>query len=294
MEQVVEAKTRVTTIKGIVEATGEGNECLVVIYGRSLGRKYELYDPVVTIGRDPDNTIVLDVDSVSRRHARLETFNGGKYLVDLNSTNGTYLNDTLAVREKLKSGDLVKVGDTILKFLAGANIERAYHEEIYTMTVTDGLTQIPNKRYLMEYMDREFSRARRYGRNLSCIMFDIDHFKKINDQYGHLTGDFILKELAILIRRRIRREEIFSRYGGEEFCIVLPECDEETVYDFANTVRSLVESHLFEFENSKIPVTISVGIGHITADLRSPDDLIGVADELLYKAKRSGRNRVCS
>ncbi|MFT7623025.1 MAG: two-component system cell cycle response regulator [Myxococcota bacterium] len=294
MEQVVEAKTRITTVKGIVEATGEGNECLVVIYGRSLGRKYELYDPVVTIGRDPDNTIVLDVDSVSRRHARLETFNGGKYLVDLNSTNGTYLNDTLAVREKLKSGDLVKVGDTILKFLAGANIERAYHEEIYTMTVTDGLTQIPNKRYLMEYMDREFSRARRYGRNLSCIMFDIDHFKKINDQYGHLTGDFILKELAILIRRRIRREEIFSRYGGEEFCIVLPECDEETVYDFANTVRSLVESHLFEFENSKIPVTISVGIGHITADLRSPDDLIGVADELLYKAKRSGRNRVCS
>ena len=291
-EEMVEQKTRITTVKGIV-TFAEGNECLVVIYGASLGRKYELFDEVVTIGRDPDNTIILDVDSVSRRHARIETFNGSKYLVDLNSTNGTYLNDTLAVREQLKNGDLVKVGDTIFKFLAGANIEAAYHEEIYTMTVTDGLTQIPNKRYLMEYLEREFSRARRYGRNLSCVMFDIDHFKKINDEFGHLTGDFILKELASVIRRRIRREEMFARYGGEEFAIVLPECDQETVDDFANTVRKIIETHIFEFENSRIPVTVSLGIGHLSSAQKTPSELLKAADDNLYKAKRSGRNRVC-
>jgi len=290
---LAEAKTRITTVKGIVEQTTTGNECLVTIYGASLGRKFELFDNVVTIGRDPDNTIVLDIDSVSRRHARIETFNNQKYLVDLNSTNGTYLNDTLAVREQLSSGDFVKVGDTIFKFLAGHNIEAAYHEEIYTMTVTDGLTQIPNKRYLLEYLEREFSRARRYGRNLSCVMFDIDHFKNINDEYGHLTGDFILKELAGIVKRRIRREEIFSRYGGEEFCIVLPECDEETVYDFANTVRSIIEAHEFEFENSRIPVTISAGVGHLNGSLKTPNELLKVADDNLYKAKRAGRNRVC-
>ena len=290
---MVEAKTRITTVKGIVDSIPEGNECLVVIYGTSLGRKYELYDPVVTIGRDPDNTIVLDVDSVSRRHARVETFNGSKFLVDLNSTNGTYLNDSLAVREQLKSGDLMKVGDTIFKFLAGDNIERAYHEEIYTMTVTDGLTQIPNKRYLLEYLEREFSRARRYRRNLSCVMFDIDHFKRINDEYGHLTGDFILKELAHVIKRRIRREEIFARYGGEEFAIVLPECDRESVEDFANTVRRIIEAHEFEFENSCIAVTVSLGVGHLDETMTEPSDLLKQADENLYKAKRSGRNRVC-
>ena len=290
---MVEAKTRITTVKGIVDSATEGNECLVVIYGASLGRKYELFDEVVTIGRDPDNTIVLDVDSVSRRHARVESSNGAKFLVDLNSTNGTYLNDLLAVREKLKNGDLMKVGDTIFKFLAGANIESAYHEEIYTMTVTDGLTQIPNKRFLHEYLEREFSRARRYGRNLSCVMFDIDHFKRINDEYGHLTGDFILKELAHVIRRRIRREEMFARYGGEEFCIVLPECDQETVRDFANTVRRIIETHLFEFENSRIPVTVSLGIGHLATPMKGPAELLKAADDNLYKAKRAGRNQVC-
>jgi two-component system cell cycle response regulator len=131
---MVDAKTRITTVKGIVQAAQAGSECLVVIYGASLGRKYDLVEDVVTIGRDPENTIVLDVDSVSRRHAKVETFSGNKYVVDLNSTNGTYLNDRLAVREKLKNGDLMKVGDTIFKFLAGSNIESAYHEEIYTMT----------------------------------------------------------------------------------------------------------------------------------------------------------------
>ena len=289
----MDAKTRITTVKGIVEAAHNGQVCLVVIYGATLGRKYDLQDDVVTIGRDQGNSIVLDVDSVSRRHARIESFGNDRFLVDLNSTNGTYLNDSLAVREKLKNGDLLKVGDTIFKYLSGANIESAYHEEIYTMTVTDGLTQIPNKRYLLEYLEREFSRARRYGRNLSCVMLDIDRFKLINDEYGHLTGDYILKELARAIRRRIRREEMFARFGGEEFCVVLPESDHEAVLEFASTVRRLIENHVFEFENSRIPVTVSLGVGHLTSEMKDPIELLKVADANLYEAKRAGRNQVC-
>ena len=290
----VDAKTRITTVKGITDAVSEGNECLVVIYGGTLGRKYDLNEPVVSLGRDPDNTIVIDVDSVSRRHARIENYDGAKYLVDLNSTNGTYLNDTLAVREKLNSGDFIKVGDTIFKFLSGANIERAYHEEIYTMTVTDGLTQIPNKRYLIEYLEREFSRARRYGRNLSCLLFDIDYFKRINDEFGHLTGDFILKELGGLVSRRIRKEELFARYGGEEFVIVLPECEVRSVNEFAENVRKLIETHEFQFEGNSIPVTVSVGVAHLTSSMTNPAELIKASDVNLYKAKNSGRNCVCN
>lgn len=290
---VVDGKTRITTVKALMDLPpGCGNECLVVIYGESLGRKFDLTDDIVTIGRDPENYITLDTDCVSRRHARIETVDEHKFVVDLNSTNGTYLNDLLASREKLKSGDLLKVGDTIFKFLAGANIEMAYHEEIYTMTVTDGLTQIPNKRYLMEYLEREFSRARRYARNLSCLMLDIDHFKHINDEFGHLTGDFILKELASTIRKRIRKEEMFARYGGEEFCIVLPESDPESVREFASTVRRLIETHLFEFEGSRINVSVSLGVGHLGMHMKDPIELLKAADDKLYEAKRAGRNRV--
>jgi diguanylate cyclase (GGDEF)-like protein len=168
----------------------------------------------------------------------------------------------------------------------------AYHEEIYTMTVTDGLTQIPNKRYLMEYLEREFSRARRYARNLSCLMLDIDHFKHINDEFGHLTGDFILKELASTIRKRIRKEEMFARYGGEEFCIVLPESDPESVREFASTVRRLIETHVFEFEGSRINVSVSLGVGHLGMHMKDPIELLKAADDKLYEAKRAGRNRV--
>ncbi len=264
----------------------------MVIYGGTLGRKYELFDDVVTIGRDPDNGIPIEVDCVSRRHARIETHDGHKFAVDLKSTNGTYVNDTAVSRERLTSGDLIKIGDTIFKFLAGANIETAYHEEIYTMTVTDGLTQVPNRRYLLEYLEREFSRARRYGRNLSCLMIDIDHFKQINDAYGHLTGDYVLKELATTLRRRIRREEMFARFGGEEFCIVLPESDPESVREFASTVRRLVETHPFEFEGSKLQVTVSIGVGHLNQSMKDPHDLLKTADDRLYEAKRHGRNRV--
>jgi len=291
----VDGKTRITTVKALMDLqTGCGNECLVVIYGESLGRKFDLNDDAITIGRDPDNFITLDTDSVSRRHARVETVKDQKVIVDLNSTNGTYLNDVLTSREKLKSGDLLKVGDTIFKFLAGANIEMAYHEEIYTMTVTDGLTQIPNKRYLMEYLEREFSRARRYARNLSCLMLDIDHFKNINDEFGHLTGDFILKELASTIRKRIRKEEMFARYGGEEFCIILPESDPNSVLEFASTVRRLIETHVFEFEGSRISVSVSVGVGHLGMHMKNPLELLKAADDKLYEAKRAGRNRVVS
>jgi two-component system cell cycle response regulator len=291
---MVEAKTRITSVKGIMESAPSGNECLVVIHGHDLGRKHELSETVVTLGREPDNLIVIDADSVSRNHARIETFNGFKYLVDLNSTNGTYLNDAVAMREQLTSGDLIKVGDTIFKYLAGSDIEQAYHEEIYTMTVTDGLTQTPNKRALMDFLDREFSRARRYGRNLGCIMFDIDHFKRINDDYGHLTGDYVLRELAHVVRRRIRKDEIFALYGGDEFCIVLPEAEPSGVLEFAETIRSIVANHVFEFESEHIKVTISLGLAHLQTSMEEPNDLIKAADVKLYESKNTGRNRVCA
>jgi diguanylate cyclase (GGDEF)-like protein len=213
--------------------------------------------------------------------------------VDDRSTNGTYVNeDQIEGAQALANGDRIKVGPTIVKFLSGADAEAKYHEEIYRMTIVDGLTQIHNKRYLQEALEREVMRARRHGRELAVLMFDIDHFKRINDQYGHLAGDHVLRELARVVQTRVRRDEVFARYGGEEFALILPETSLEGAGQLAEILRDKIEKHTFVFQGERIPVTISMG-GAILREDDTGTDLVKSADAKLYEAKRSGRNRVC-
>ena len=291
MKSAKDDTTRVTSVHSISENI-EGTDCVIQIYGAHLGRKYDMYDAIASLGRDPQNTIVLDTDSVSRRHAVIELCDAGRLLRDLDSTNGTYLNDIQIRSAILSNGDLIKIGDTIFKYLSGANVESAYHEEIYRMTIHDGLTQIANKRYLNDHLDKEFARAKRYGRQLSVIMFDLDHFKDVNDQFGHLTGDYVLKEMSTLLKKRIRKEELFARYGGEEFVVVLPESGIDVGIKFGDIIRTMVEEHPFEFEGHPISVTVSVGVGTMTDDIGTVSELLKLADQKLYDAKRKGRNRV--
>ena len=248
MNDKVRNKTVVTVISRISEKPVGKEACVVVIYGMDLGKKYNLDQPAMIIGRSSKSEIQVDQESVSRNHAKI--INTGKSIIlrDLGSTNGTYVNDELIDEYVLRDGDFIKIGRTIFKFLSGNNIENSYHEEIYRLTTIDGLTQIYNKRYFLETLEREISRAHRYRRELSLIMFDIDHFKKINDTYGHLAGDYVLKQLAGVIKSRIRREDIMARYGGEEFAVVMPEAGPENARRFAEKVRKLVEDHHFAFE----------------------------------------------
>ena len=197
------------------------------------------------------------------------------------------------MKTALRNGDLIKVGGAIFKFISGGNVEGLYHEEIYRMTIIDGLTQVHNKRYLYEALEREVIRARRHERALAILMFDIDFFKRINDQYGHLAGDHVLGELARVVQNRIRRDEVFARYGGEEFVIVLPETELEGCVALAENLRSRVAEHRFVFQGERIPTTISVGCAQIMDSDKDSQALIHRADEKLYEAKRSGRNRVC-
>jgi two-component system cell cycle response regulator len=293
-------KTRVTQViqgKPDEELSGSGNDCLVVIYTKEatlLGKRFVLEGPRIRVGRGADNAIVLEGDSVSRQHAYFERRVSNWYVVDDGSTNGTYVNERQIVREaQLKTNDRIKVGPTILKYLSGADAEAKYHEEIYKMTIVDGLTQTHNKRYLFEALDREIIRARRHERPLSILMFDIDHFKGVNDHYGHLAGDYVLRELADTVQTRIRRDEVFARYGGEEFVIVLPETPLEGAQALAESVRGKVEEHRFVFQGEEMPVTISIGCA-LVGEADTATELIQRADEKLYEAKREGRNRVCS
>ncbi len=291
-----EEKTRVSQISKIADKRLAGGiPCFVQIYGKDIGRKYPLDKVQTTIGRGPDNGMVCDMDNVSRTHCKIYAGAGGSYIEDMGSTNGTFVNDEeLTARRKLCNGDFIKVGGVIFKYIDGDNIEQLYYEEIYRMAIIDGLTQIYNKRYFMEFIDREMARCQRYNRSLTLIMFDLDHFKKINDEFGHLAGDYVLKRLANGIHaKNIRKEECFSRYGGEEFAIVLPDTPKQNGAILAEKIRVMVQETKFEFETNNIPVTISMGVSEMQKG-DTVDAFIQRADGKLYEGKQGGRNRVMS
>ncbi len=280
-----------------VKKAPSGEACLVNLHppGPEIGRRIPLLNPQYIVGRDSEAGFVVSRSSVSRQHARLYADEDGQWSVeDLNSTNGTFVNEArLSRAHVLADSDQVRFGDAIYKFLSGSNIESAYHEAIHNMAIQDGMTGIHNKRYFTEFLDREIAVASRHGHPLTLVMFDVDHFKTVNDSHGHLAGDAVLKDLAARIRPRIRREDLFARYGGEEFACVLPSTALPGGIVFAEHLRTLIEERPTAFDNMLIPFTISLGV---TTMLREPNvdpsALIKRADENLYAAKRSGRNRV--
>jgi two-component system cell cycle response regulator len=288
-------KTRVTTLEEL-KVQRKGDDCLVVIYAPiqgNLGRRFLLQREIMSIGRDRENDIVLESDSVSRRHAKIEHRDARIFLLDLDSTNGTFINDDPdpVTEVQLRRGDQVKVGDTIFKYLTGSDVEAQYHETIFNMTITDGLTSVGNKKALSDMLEKEIPRALRHSRRLSLLMIDIDHFKDINDTYGHLAGDSVLKDLASLIKKRVRPDDALGRYGGEEFAAVLPETPLQGALEIAEQLRALIEGHVFTVEGEQIRATISIG----AAELKPGMDInafFRTADEQLYEAKRAGRNRV--
>lgn len=274
-----------------------GEACLVNLHppGPDIGRRIPLVLEQYIVGRDTDAGFVVSRSSVSRQHARLfRDADGYWWVEDLNSTNGTFVNEVRVVRsQQLAESDQVRFGDAIYKFLSGSNIESAYHEAIHNMAIQDGMTGIHNKRFFMEFLEREIAVATRHGHPLTLVMFDVDHFKKINDTYGHLAGDAVLKDLAQRIRPRIRREDLFARYGGEEFACVLPSTALPGGIVFAEHLRALIEERPCIFDGTPIPFTISLGVTTLHREVGvDPLALIKRADENLYAAKRAGRNRV--
>ncbi|NPA12325.1 MAG: diguanylate cyclase [Epsilonproteobacteria bacterium] len=158
---------------------------------------------------------------------------------------------------------------------------------------TDFLTNVANKKALMEELDKKESGFKRYGTNYSVVFFDIDHFKNINDTYGHDAGDVVLKSLGLLFRRYARDIDTIGRFGGEEFVAILPNTDKDGAFKFAEKLRGIVEKTKFMYKNTRIPVTVSGGVAS-RDETSSKEEVLKLADERLYKAKRSGRNKVCA
>jgi diguanylate cyclase (GGDEF)-like protein len=284
------------TLNNELQKAKEQEACLIIIRGTPQGHRFFLTQEEMTIGRDPTADISVADQGISRKHSKVTKENGKVRLTDLGSSNGSFVND-----KKIQPGtsvilakeDMIKLGNTIFKFLPAGEIEILFYGNLGSAAHTDPLTRIYNKGYLLEALEAEFKRAKALHTDFSLIFFDLDHFKKINDTYGHDAGDYVLKELTSLIRSsHLRPKDIFARYGGEEFVILLANTGAKAATDMAERIRAAVEAHAFIYEGKRLPVTASMGVSELSAGIESAQTLIKSADKALYQAKSGGRNRV--
>ncbi|HEX6766774.1 MAG TPA: GGDEF domain-containing protein [Polyangiaceae bacterium] len=266
--------------------------CIVVIAGTELGQRIDLDDADVVIGRAENSRLFINSDLVSRHHATIARIAGRYVLKDEGSTNGTFVNDQrLTEPRALDDGDTVKIGRTVLKYTESP-VEVQYLEHVMGLATKDSLTELYNKRRFDELLPAETARAAQNGTPLSLILFDIDHFKSINDTYGHPTGDAVLRAVAIVAGGCLREGDFLSRVGGEEFALLVPEPLAGAV-GRAETVRRAIEHHALPIGDKTIRVTVSLGVAELARG-ETQSAFYQRADALLYESKNSGRNRVSS
>ncbi len=268
---------------------------LIVLAGGPVGMMYKLRaEPPMFIGRGRDADIHLEDEEVSRRHAKITGIcDGNPILEDLGSSNGTFVNGIQIQRQQLKDGDKIQMGSiSILKFSYQDDFERSIQQELFDRGMKDGLTEIYNKKFFLDRLASEYAHARRHNRDVSLLFFDIDHFKNINDTHGHPAADFILRELALVVRETLRTEDLHARYGGDEFVVLMRDVDDASALVLAQRIHSVVDSHKFIFNGVEIPLTISLGVASLSATMNDATELVQLADKYLYKAKKAGRNRI--
>jgi len=267
-----------------------------VLSGPEPGRVFSLDGGELVFGRDETATGRLLDDGLSRRHARAFRKDGVTFIEDLGSTNGTFVGEErLSSPRALGDGERIGLGrNVVVKFSLLDALEEEAQRALYESTVRDPLTRAFNRRYLEERLSSEVSYAGRHGADLSLAMLDVDHFKRINDGWGHPAGDMVLKVVSASVSRSLRTEDVFARYGGEEFAVVLRGIPADKALQFGERVRALIESLPVLWEGERISVTASVGVATMCAARRfaSAAELVAAADVALYAAKNRGRNRV--
>jgi diguanylate cyclase (GGDEF)-like protein len=262
----------------------------VIIAGTDMGRRIELGSEEISIGRAESCSICVATDQVSRRHAAIQRVLGRYYVIDLTSTNGTFVNEQRIERSLLQDGDQIRVGKTVLKYTE-SHVEQQYFEHVFNLASMDALTGAFNKRYFDEIFHKDLQRCEQAGAPLSLILFDIDHFKRINDTFGHPAGDAVLKNVASAVRSQLRDGDALFRVGGEEFALVLSGTPKQLALHAAEGVRALVEGAVTDVMGTRIRATLSLGVAEYVPGEEALV-LYQRADEALYRAKHGGRNRV--
>ena len=276
---------------------------LVILDGRRVSERFVLRQAEAVAGRDADVAILLTDGEVSRQHAVFHWSNHDDptqapecFLEDLGSTNGTFLNSRHlrpGIRRPLNDGDQVRMGRTVLGFFIKDERLLEMDDMLLAMALHDALTGVYKREFFLSELHREFERARRHRRPLALVLLDIDHFKRVNDDLGHVAGDDALRQVANIIRVGLREGDLCGRYGGEEFAVLLPETDLLGARQAAERIRHDIDNYSFKLTGGHTRrITLSAGVALLAPSMKDKVDLIDAADKLLYRAKQGGRNRV--
>ena len=270
---------------------------LVAFTGRQGLQRFIIDEGRTTVGRSSKADIVLKDNRISGVHCVVENIRGRIFVEDQGSTNGTYKNGRRIRREAVSTNSNLQIGRTVMKIEYKNDSEVQFENELIRKATTDPSTGILNRSYFMSRAQEEIALAARTDSPVGLVLLDIDRFKNVNDTYGHQAGDYVINQLSMLINLQRRTEDLFGRYGGEEFIILIRgNFDKERAKLFCERVRKSIEGYEFNYDGKKISVTISLGLClEYGSQITSLKDLIKNADEALYKAKNKGRNRVqCS
>ncbi len=293
------APTSEETPESVTPAPADGGPrnraLLFAVAGPRQGSVFPIRGAELHVGRDGGAQLNLSDAAVSSLHARVSLGEGGATIEDLSSRNGTYVNgEPIDGPVRLVDGDHLRMGDTILRFSMLDELEEQALTGLFELTVRDPLTHTYNRRYLDTHLESELGYAERQQAPLALLLVDIDHFKRINDTYGHRMGDVVLKLVALSIQRLIRPYDVLCRFGGEEFVVVARNTSLRNAEILAERIRRRVEDMPLELDHERVFVTVSVGVISVEPALSSSDSetLMEAVDRALYRAKQSGRNRV--
>lgn len=273
--------------------------CLVQFSGQDLGRPHFVNAGDSVVGRDPRAEIFINEPKLSRQQCQITFDKKSCSIIDLRSANGTYVNRIKVGIQPvaLNDGDTVILGNTTFKFFAPGNVEQLFYDKVYREKTIDQKTKVFNDKYLISHLRTEIMSSLSLQRDLCIIIYDLDHFKMVNDTYGHVFGDEVLKITAQIVAEVIRKNDALCRYGGEEFVVILPQTDLATAARLAERIRKATSLHVFKLKKKgrllKHIQTMSLGVVQLNGKIATPEKMIKAADRLLYNAKKSGRNRVC-
>jgi len=271
---------------------------LHMVSGSEQGRVVKLVEEKrISIGRAREADVTVADSSCSRKHA--EFFIGPDmrpYVNDLNSTNGSIINKEKLKNgtQELKDGDRVQLGDnTVFRFALTTEQDLMVQIEVYNQANRDALTGAYNRRRFDEALEHELSFLRRGKQSFALVMFDVDHFKKVNDTYGHLAGDQVLIEIGKRVPIAIRQEDVFARVGGEEFVVLIRGEEMEGVSVISERLRTSMESKPVQTDEGEVSFTVSVGFTVLEPGSQlTKDEVVSLADQALYTSKENGRNQV--
>ncbi|MGV6826620.1 MAG: GGDEF domain-containing protein [bacterium] len=286
-------ETVIGSISEIHAKIGKNLPFLSIIYPQNKKNLFKVTEEPQVIGRGETASVVLDDDMASRAHCEFWLENEGVFVRDLGSTNGTLIDNALIETAQLTQESRLLIGDHILKLEYKNEHELEYDKKLIQAATTDALTGIANRRTLMDRARELYNQCLSNDRSLALVMLDIDHFKRVNDNWGHPAGDLVIKRVAQLLAAQCSSADICGRYGGEEFMVLLPDRSKTSVVDFCEGLRKQVEDFVFSWGGENIPVTISLGasIGE-GRELPGLEQSVSQADDALYQAKEGGRNRL--